>query len=209
MKRQMKLGYEASCCGFVANNTTYSVVSCPIRQIPLQTIRSRSPKSTKSRNSESWVSRGTHSKGNFQNECVAVCCSVLQCVAMGCNVLQRAEYLAVRIQNGCVAVCCSVLQCVAACWVSRGTHSEWDLGSVWMCTGYFEVLDLVDFGAVVFVVETVIPPLSIKFWNTKTERKKQRVFIHLFCLLRVGAYRVYRISASSQDKRTNMYCGLN
>jgi len=32
---------------------------------------------------------------------VAVCCSVLQCVAAGCSVLQ------------CVAVCCSVLQCVA------------------------------------------------------------------------------------------------
>jgi len=32
---------------------------------------------------------------------VAVCCSVLQCVAVCCSVLQ------------CVAVCCSVLQCVA------------------------------------------------------------------------------------------------
>ena len=31
---------------------------------------------------------------------IAVCCSVLQCVAMCCSVLQ------------CVAVCCSVLQCV-------------------------------------------------------------------------------------------------
>ena len=34
---------------------------------------------------------------------VAVCCSVLQCVAPRCSVLQ------------CVAVCCSVLQCVAVC----------------------------------------------------------------------------------------------
>ena len=36
--------------------------------------------------------------------CVAVCCSVLQCVqyfAMCCSVLQ------------CVAVCCSVFQCLA------------------------------------------------------------------------------------------------
>jgi len=32
---------------------------------------------------------------------VAVCCSVLQCVAVCCSVLQ------------CVAVCCRVLQCVA------------------------------------------------------------------------------------------------
>ena len=43
-------------------------------------------------------------------QCVAVCCSVLQCVAVRfevdlmcyCSVMQ------------CVAVCCSVLQCVAA-----------------------------------------------------------------------------------------------
>ena len=36
-------------------------------------------------------------------QCAAVCCSVLQCVAVCCSVLQ------------CVAVCCSVLQCVAVC----------------------------------------------------------------------------------------------
>ena len=36
-------------------------------------------------------------------QCVAVCCSVLQCVAVCCSVLQ------------CVAVCCSALQCVAVC----------------------------------------------------------------------------------------------
>jgi len=35
---------------------------------------------------------------------VAVCCSVLQCVAVCCSVLQ------------CVAVCCSELQCVAVCY---------------------------------------------------------------------------------------------
>ena len=34
---------------------------------------------------------------------VAVCCSLLQCIAMCCSVLQ------------CVAVCCSALQCVAVC----------------------------------------------------------------------------------------------
>jgi len=38
---------------------------------------------------------------NRNIQCVAVCCSVLQYVAVHCNVLQ------------CVAVCCSVLQCVA------------------------------------------------------------------------------------------------
>jgi hypothetical protein len=36
-------------------------------------------------------------------QCVAVCCSVLQCVAVCCSVWQ------------CVVVCCSVLQCVAVC----------------------------------------------------------------------------------------------
>jgi len=36
-------------------------------------------------------------------QCVPVRCSVLQCVAVSCSVLQ------------CVAVCCSVLQCVAVC----------------------------------------------------------------------------------------------
>jgi len=43
---------------------------------------------------------------------VAVCCSVLQCVAVCCSVLQ------------CVAVRCSVLQCVAGTLVlSDMTHS--------------------------------------------------------------------------------------
>ena len=39
---------------------------------------------------------------NYTSQCVAVCCSVLQCVAVGGNVWQF------------VAVCCSVLQCVTA-----------------------------------------------------------------------------------------------
>jgi len=38
-----------------------------------------------------------------QTECVAACCSVLQRIAVCCSVLQ------------CVAVCCSVVQCVAMC----------------------------------------------------------------------------------------------
>jgi len=37
-------------------------------------------------------------------ECVAVCCSGLECVAVCCSVMW------------CVVVCCSVLQCVAVCW---------------------------------------------------------------------------------------------
>jgi len=36
-------------------------------------------------------------------QCVAAWCSVLQCVAVCCSMLE------------CVAVCCSVLQCVAVC----------------------------------------------------------------------------------------------
>ena len=58
--------------------------------------------------------------------CVAVCCSVLQCVAVlqrvAVNVLQTPGSLAAAIRGDaygivlqCVAVCCSVLQCVAVC----------------------------------------------------------------------------------------------
>ena len=39
---------------------------------------------------------------------VAMCCSVLQCVAVW-TCIRGTQYLS------CVAVCCSVLQCVAAC----------------------------------------------------------------------------------------------
>jgi len=43
-------------------------------------------------------------------QCVAMCCSVLQCVAVRYNVLQ------------CVATCCSALQCVA---VHNGVLNTW------------------------------------------------------------------------------------
>jgi len=50
-------------------------------------------------------------------QCVAVCCSVLQCVAVECmyllSVLQCVAVCCSVLQ--CVAVCCSVLQCVAVC----------------------------------------------------------------------------------------------
>jgi len=49
---------------------------------------------------------------------VAVCCSVLQCVAECCSVCVAVSWLGIRIKavnSGCVAVCCSVLQCVAVC----------------------------------------------------------------------------------------------
>jgi len=44
-------------------------------------------------------------------QCVAVCCSVLQCVA----VIQWSASMheIIRIAHQVVAVCCSVLQCVA------------------------------------------------------------------------------------------------
>ena len=42
--------------------------------------------------------------------CVAVCCSVLQCVAVCFNVSSSAVKERCRV---CVAVCRSVLQCVA------------------------------------------------------------------------------------------------
>jgi len=49
-------------------------------------------------------------------QCVAVCCSVLQCVALGA--LGKARVLSgrcVAVVLQCVAVCCSVLQCVVVC----------------------------------------------------------------------------------------------
>jgi len=52
---------------------------------------------------------------------VCVCCSVLQCVAVCCNVLLRnCRYPVCTCEwvgswMICVCVCCSVLQCVAVC----------------------------------------------------------------------------------------------
>jgi len=42
----------------------------------------------------------------ISNECVALCCSVLQCVVETAYQMSVLHY---------VAVCCSVLQCVALC----------------------------------------------------------------------------------------------
>jgi len=47
-------------------------------------------------------------------QCVAVCCCVLQCVAVCCSVC-CAILWGVGSVVQCVAVCCSVLQCVAVC----------------------------------------------------------------------------------------------
>jgi len=64
-------------------------------------------------------------------QCVAVCCSVLQCVAVRARYrdIYRSPKIAVAVASAkidvlqcaidivlqCVAVCCSVLQCVAVC----------------------------------------------------------------------------------------------
>ena len=56
-------------------------------------------------------------------QCVAVCCSVLQCVAVeaGSEGGRDTRGVCVRLVSICckvlqsVAVCCSVLQCVAVC----------------------------------------------------------------------------------------------
>ena len=48
--------------------------------------------------------------------CVAVCCSVLPCVAVRCNVTRTTSCHATTASLGngfvCIAVCCNVLQCV-------------------------------------------------------------------------------------------------
>ena len=52
-------------------------------------------------------------------QCVALCRSLLQCVAVCCivsHVLQRRGFEPLESSVlQCVAVCCSVLQCVAVC----------------------------------------------------------------------------------------------
>ena len=53
--------------------------------------------------------------------CGAVCCSVLQCVAVCCSadisyIRWQTRVAVCRSVSQCVAVCCSVLQCVAVCW---------------------------------------------------------------------------------------------
>jgi len=46
-------------------------------------------------------------------QCVAVCCSALQCAAVRCSVLQCVAVCCSALQ--CAAARCSVLQCVAVC----------------------------------------------------------------------------------------------
>jgi len=48
-------------------------------------------------------------------QCGAMCCSLVQCVAVWCKVLQRGAMCCSVVQ--CVAACCSVLQC-GAVWCS-------------------------------------------------------------------------------------------
>ena len=78
--------------------------------------------------------------GSLVLQCVAECCSVMQCVAVCldcvaacCNVLGLSRCLVcvacVAVCLTCVAVCCSVLQCVAVCCsvlqcVADTTHSH-------------------------------------------------------------------------------------
>ena len=75
-------------------------------------------------------------------QCVAPCCSVLQCVAVRCIVWsgQQCKHECtwlVKIEGSvlqcvavccsvlqCVAVCCSVMQCVAVCGVNSNTHKN-------------------------------------------------------------------------------------
>ena len=54
-------------------------------------------------------------------QCSAVCCSFLQCVVVCCVWIRTSSLLSSSIVAvccsvlQCVAVCCSVLQCVAVC----------------------------------------------------------------------------------------------
>ena len=51
-----------------------------------------------------------------QVDILAVCCSVLRCVAVCCSVLQCVQQNMQQLhQVDILAVCCSVLQCVVVC----------------------------------------------------------------------------------------------
>ena len=53
---------------------------------------------------------------NFVLQGVAVCCGVLQCVAVGASLLPpHRRRVRERICHGHEMLCCSVLQCVAVC----------------------------------------------------------------------------------------------
>jgi len=52
----------------------------------------------------------TMTHDDSMSQCVAVCCSVLQCVAVCEHTMTHDDSM-----SQCVAVCCSVLQCVAVC----------------------------------------------------------------------------------------------
>jgi len=66
-------------------------------------------------------------------QCVSLCCSVSQCVVVGCSGFHRSRVLRastyhIPVYDGvlmCVAVCCSVLQCVAVCC------------SIWQCAAVY------------------------------------------------------------------------
>jgi len=65
-------------------------------------------------------------------QCVAVCCSVLQCVAVRDKVL-RSSPLHIHEARQCVAVRGSVLQCVAVCCSVLQCDDSCVCCSVWKC----------------------------------------------------------------------------
>ena len=69
---------------------------------------------------------------------LSLCCSVLQCVALCCSVLQcvAVRYSALE----CVGVCCSVLHCVAVCC------------SVLSYVAVFPIMFVLQCAAVVFII---------------------------------------------------------
>jgi len=61
-------------------------------------------------------------------QCVAVCCSVLQCVAACMPRDLPANSPGVSVHDSvlqCVTVCCSVLQCVAVCCSVYSVYVIW------------------------------------------------------------------------------------
>ena len=68
-------------------------------------------------------------------QCIAVCCFVLQCIAVYCSVLQCIAVCCSVLQY--IAVCCSVVQCVAGVLHSRWCYGVATIGRLLKIAGLF------------------------------------------------------------------------
>jgi len=119
-----------------------------------------------------------------QVQCVAVCCSVLKCVAMHYSVLQYFQCVPEERLDDTSAVRCNVLQCVPVCS---------SVSSVSVCSSVFQSRDLitpVQCVAVCCSVSQCIPVCC-------------SVRVEMCCRVRVGNGRV---EARTERTKTDVRC---